>query len=292
MYCEFCGKEIGNDLYCEYCGKKQSFNDNCFKPKIKLPKKKRDVLIIAGLLLILIITIVFIKNKSINNIPNQLPEENEKRLIENSKAVVNIICDKGGGSGVLLTEDGLVLTNHHVVFGEEYCLVSLANTETGAPEEIYIAQPSIVDELGELYDIAFLDIIDVFIDEDGTKFGEYPKTFQIFESPSECENYIPKLGDFVRVYGYPVTSGGLNLTVTDGIISSFSEYGEILSTAQIDSGNSGGLAVNKDGCYLGIPSAVISGNYQNLGVIIPPSIISEFADAYETQVSNIEDNIQ
>ncbi|MFA7676260.1 MAG: trypsin-like peptidase domain-containing protein, partial [Candidatus Shapirobacteria bacterium] len=89
-------------------------------------------------------------------------------------------------------------------------------------------------------------------------------------------NYSPSLGENVIIYGYPVTSGGYNLTITDGIISSLNDDGTILTSAKIDSGNSGGLAVNQNGCFVGVPSAVVNGDYQNLGVIIPQILIDEF----------------
>ncbi len=176
----------------------------------------------------------------------------------------------------MILEDGTLVTNNHVVSGSKLCFVTIPDSETGAPVEIYEAKPLVVTDLSEQYDIAMLSIDSVYTDSDGKVWGIYPKTFSTFLNPESCKNKTPKLGDDVRIYGYPVTSGGYNLTVTDGVISSFSSDGNILTSAKIDSGNSGGLAVDQDNCLLGIPSAVLTGNYENLGVIIPVNVISEF----------------
>jgi len=192
-------------------------------------------------------------------------------------SVVNIFCDnENGGSGTIMLKDGSIVTNNHVISGSKLCLVTVPDSNTGAPAEIYEAEPLVVPELSEQYDIAMLSVTSAYKDSDGKVWGVYPRTFSTFLNSEDCKNKTPKLGDDVRIYGYPVTSGGYNLTITDGVISSFSGDGNILTSAKIDSGNSGGLAVDQDNCLLGIPSAVLTGNYENLGVIIPVNIISEF----------------
>ena len=76
-------------------------------------------------------------------------------------------------------------------------------------------------------------------------------------------------GDNVIVLGYPDYAGQFtNPTATEGIISGYaSPY--YTTSAQIESGNSGGVAIDPDkDCYIGIPSAVKIGNYANLGRIL------------------------
>ena len=158
----------------------------------------------------------------------------------------------------------------------------MPNPTTGAPVSIYESKPVIVPTLSREYDIAMLEIDGSYTDSDGTTWGDYPTIFPAF-NPPDCGNQQSQLGDSIKIYGYPVTSGGYNLTVTEGIISSFSDDGDILTSAKIDSGNSGGLAIDKNGCFIGIPSAVISGDYQNLGVIIPPNIIEKFLNDAQNQ---------
>jgi hypothetical protein len=218
-----------------------------------------------------------------------------------TQSVVNVLCssingkDNSGGSGTLITTDGSVITNSHVIPQNEKellttqkgCLVILPNSQNGQPEEVYWARPVVIPGVSDNYDLAYLRIYDVYVDDDGKKHGTFPRTFQsIF---SEKQNYDEicrlnsnaKLGDPVRIYGYPQTSGGFNLTITDGIISTVASEGVILTSAKVDAGNSGGLAVDKKGCMVGIPTAVTQGKYQNLGVITATSRVLEFSDAVE-----------
>ena len=82
-----------------------------------------------------------------------------------------------------------------------------------------------------------------------------------------------KTGDSVVILGYPDYAGQFTEpTATQGIISGYaSPY--YTTSAQIESGNSGGVAIdiNKD-CYIGIPSAVEIGNYANLGRILNANV--------------------
>ena len=154
-------------------------------------------------------------------------------------------------------------------------MVILPDSQTGQPEEIYLADPFVLPEISDTYDLAVLVIYDNYIDEEGTIYGSYPREFPSFEENESCSIGEFKLGESIRIFGYPEVSGGMSLTITEGVISSFTE-GYILTSAKIDSGNSGGLAVSEEGCSVGIPSAVNVGTYQNLGVIIPNSVIDEF----------------
>ncbi|MDO8664474.1 MAG: serine protease, partial [Candidatus Liptonbacteria bacterium] len=79
-----------------------------------------------------------------------------------------------------------------------------------------------------------------------------------------------KIGHRVTVFGYP-SFGGDSLTVTDGIVSGieYTAYGAIYKTsAKIDKGNSGGLAIdNNSKCGIGIPTWATSGAFDGLGYI-------------------------
>ena len=66
------------------------------------------------------------------------------------------------------------------------------------------------------------------------------------------------IGDHISVLGYPGI-GGESLTVTDGIVSGFEfRSGEryVKTSAKIDQGNSGGIAIMDSGCVVGIPTYV------------------------------------
>lgn len=278
MFCKNCGHQIEEGKkFCKDCGTAVG-HSNSTTPTIAATASNtitsafkwirhlnKSWIIGIGVVALIILAFVFYPKNSISNQSNQ-------------QSVVDVLCDTGyGGSGTIFTADGTVLTNNHVIAGAKVCEVTIPDPSTGGVSEIYEAAPVIVSTLSEKYDVATLKIDGAYTDKNGKTWGTYPTTFQSFILPSKCDPSSPsKLGDSVRIYGYPVTSGGYNLTITDGVISSFADDGSILTSAQIDSGNSGGLAIDQNGCWLGIPSAVVSGKYQNLGVIIPGDIVEKY----------------
>ncbi|MCK4473658.1 trypsin-like peptidase domain-containing protein [Candidatus Parcubacteria bacterium] len=113
--------------------------------------------------------------------------------------------------------------------------------------------------------------------EEGKAYGEYPKKFPMYANKKQCSDDDIKLGEPVRVYGYPAITGGYALTITDGVVSSLLiDEGLIITSAKISYGNSGGLAVDQNGCMIGIPSMIIGDENESFGVIISNDIINEF----------------
>lgn len=280
MHCINCGKEIEDQSeFCIFCGNKLINNKSSNSIKIdersKVNSNKVGKILLVISLLMIVGTIAITNLLRITTENSASKELEAKKEIDNTRAVVQILCDKSAGSGTMMTEEGMILTNYHVVEDEEYCVVTIPNTTTGEPEEIYYASVITIPDLSKLYDIATLEIDSVYTDEEGKTWGAYPNKFTSFQRLESCSDDPWKLGEPIKIFGYPATSHNYNLTVTEGIISNFSD-GYILTSAKIDSGNSGGLAINQEGCMLGIPSAVLEGDYQNLGVIIPSDIIIEF----------------
>ncbi len=73
------------------------------------------------------------------------------------------------------------------------------------------------------------------------------------------------------------------MTITDGVVSSLMpDEGLIFTSAKISHGNSGGLAVDKDGCRIGVPAMVNGDDYESLGIIISNDLIYEFIDHLQT----------
>ena len=310
MYCNNCGNEnLENSKFCQYCGKAMKTGSflhrltwkKIFKSKHLLWKIPLGIILSCVLACILLYAFSSSFRAGFNNgykgnntnSSAQFANAHKKTYTNptnNSESVVNIACDNNeGGSGTIMTKDGLILTNNHVITGASTCLVSLPDPKTGTPTEIYTAQPLVVPNLSQLYDIAVVQVTGSYVDSNRKIWGVYPTTFPAYQSPNNCNKTSPQLGDSITIYGYPVTSGGSNLTITQGIISSFSDNGNILTSAQVDSGNSGGLAINsKTGCMVGIPSAVEQGNYQNLGVIIPTSVIADFIEKATTQKLSLQ----
>lgn len=150
---------------------------------------------------------------------------------------------QGQGSGVIVTTEGHVMTNHHVVAGQQKIQVTLHGGKT------YPAQL-----IGEdtLLDIAVLKIVsdEVFVP---LKLGDSTQV---------------KVGQIVLAVGNPF---GLGETVTQGIISakerSLSDNQRDLfqTDAAINPGNSGGPLVNLRGEIIGINVAIFSPDRQNPG---------------------------
>ena len=301
MFCKYCGKEnIEEARFCRYCGGKIK--------KEHSSKEKRSPLKIVVIILTIIFfggilaSIILVSLGEVRNVTRKAEEQkidfsmNQSQIIS---SVVNIYCestvseeDSRGGSGTIITEDGLILTNAHIIpqdeqylhTYEEGCLVVLSDPVMGYPEEMFWAHPIIIPGLSDYYDLAFMEIYAPYYDEEeGAFWGVYPRIFPVYEEPARCEGEYFQLGEPIRIYGYPeLVSGGVSLTITDGVISNFLEDGSIATSAKISPGNSGGLAVAQDGCMVGIPSMVISDEYERFGVIISTNLIFEFIEELES----------
>jgi len=159
----------------------------------------------------------------------------------------------GSGSGTALSADGLIVTNHHVIFDEtenkpldafEICITFDLKEE---PVCEFTARLIAHDK--DL-DIALLkmDSTDVFGNPvDGLKFM----------TPSSA---TPKEQDKVQIIGYPA-SGGETITVTQGQISGSETYNGhhyFKTDTDFDHGSSGGTAIDSNGNYIGIPTYIRS----------------------------------
>ncbi len=285
MFCIKCGNEIKeSSKYCTKCGS-EFLNDKKIKSKSKF-FAKRKLLYIFGGLFIVAISLYFL---------NSFFSTSNSNNYDVASSVVNIYCEGKddeeiiSGSGTIFSEDGLVLTNAHIIpesakddiyIDDTLCFVVLPDPVTGAPDEIYYAYPILDENLSDEYDLAFLQIHDVFYDEEeGLYYGEFPKKFPAYVDKKQCSSDSVKLGEPVKIYGYPAISGGYALTITDGVVSSLLvDEGLIITSAKISYGNSGGLAVDQNGCMIGIPSMVTGDENESLGVIISNDLINEFID--------------
>lgn len=238
-------------------------------------------------------------SESTSNIP-ETPIIERDTQEEIASSVVNIFCpststvrdeSSSGGSGIMLTEDGIVLTNSHIIpqnktnifVDETGCLVVLPDPITGQPSEVYLAHPIVIPGVSDEYDLAYMQIYDAYYDEEEKEYqGTYPKKFPAFDDTTRCKNEDIKLGESIRIFGYPAISGGYSLTITDGVVSSFPGKGLIITSAKISHGNSGGLAVDKNGCMLGVPSLVSSDDNESLGVIYSMELVNKFSSEVST----------
>ncbi len=207
-------------------------------------------------------------------------------------SVVKIVCEddvnRYYGSGTNVDPAGYILTNYHVVEGmpEDACMVGFSDPESGLVREAYWTK-IITDKDDETgHDLAYLAIERPVFDEEGNLYGYYDKvtnsSFPYFEHTDECLATATKLGDELRILGYPPLSGG-SLTITNGLVSSlYSQDGYIITSAKIVSGNSGGLAVDINGCYVGVPTAsYYEEGDEQLGEIIDAEFVFDFDLAIE-----------
>lgn len=297
MYCRNCGIEnVDAAKYCKACGAEMQDGNPAAIPGW-IRQYWKPIALISALLLLILFAYKSESPATNTNTPGQ--QSIDYNQAEIAASVVNIYCestspyiDGGGGSGTILDEDGTILTNSHVIpqdetylyTPEEGCLVILPDPITGQPDELYWAEPWSWPGLSDEYDIAFLVITEPYYDEDERVYrGSLNRVFPAFNDAGRCFGDI-ELGEPIRIFGYPAITGGYSLTVTDGVVSSFDlESGVIYTSAKISYGNSGGLAVDRRGCMLGIPTfiSVAEDNSESIGGILLWSKVEEFWDRLE-----------
>jgi Do/DeqQ family serine protease len=168
---------------------------------------------------------------------------------------------RASGSGVLITADGYIVTNNHVVNGADEINVTLTNKKT------YKAKVIGVD--------ASSDLAVIKVEETGLPYLVYGNSDDV------------KLGQWVLAIGYPLS---LDVTITAGIISAKNRSIDINSRqsdkplesflqtdAAVNQGNSGGALVNTAGELVGINSAIMSptGSYAGYSYAIPVNIVKK-----------------
>jgi serine protease Do len=164
------------------------------------------------------------------------------------------------GSGVIVSPEGLIITNNHVVEGAEKVDVILTDNRHYLAKVVGTDAPS---------DVAVLKID--ARDLPSLQLGDSNKV---------------EVGDVVLAVGNPL---GIGQTVTMGIISAkgrstsagSGNYEDFLQTdAAINEGNSGGALVNLNGEMIGIPSQIVSQTGGNIGIgfAIPSSMARNVMD--------------
>ncbi len=153
----------------------------------------------------------------------------------------------GSGSGVIVSPDGYILTNNHVVEEAEKVEVELSDRRVFTAKVVGTDQAS---------DVAVIKI-------EGSDFPALP-----FGDSNKAE-----VGDIVLAVGNPL---GVGQTVTMGILSAkgrrTSRVGDgsienfLQTDASINRGNSGGALVNLQGELIGIPSQILSATGGSIGI--------------------------
>jgi serine protease Do len=167
---------------------------------------------------------------------------------------------EGFGSGVIISDDGLVITNHHVAGDADRIEVKLADGRTLPATRVGTDMKT---------DLCLLRIVGDNLPS--ASFGDSDKL---------------KVGQWALAIGNPF---GLDNTVTLGIISARGRHGFmgdrgyedfIQTDAAINTGNSGGPLVNIDGEIIGINTVIISPSGGNIGVgfAIPSDLVKLIKD--------------
>jgi hypothetical protein len=293
MFCTNCGNNLdGKTKFCTKCGQENK--------KLNWFAKHKKGLLITGGIIILLIIVGNIDSENSSNSTYQ-PTQNYADATPNkdkiASIVVNILCTdgtdngSGGGSGTIMESSGLILTNAHIIphyetenISDVGCIITLPDIQ-GKVKEIYYGQPIMIPDLSIEYDLAFVNITEAYTDDDGVVWATYPKTFDSLID-TICENDDVKLGEPVRVFGYPaISGGGYYLTVTDGIVSSLPDDGTIVTSAKIAHGNSGGIATDQNGCFIGVPSMFQGDDAESLGILISNNIVVEFMNKAQTYLN-------
>jgi len=165
------------------------------------------------------------------------------------------------GTGMIVTQDGYVLTNKHVIEGANKIQVVLDDGTTYDNVEIVTTDP--------LNDVAFLKIKDVS-DLPTVKLGD-SKTITAGQQVIAIGN---ALGQFQNTITSGIISGtGRSITATGSDYSSSETLTDMIQTdAAINSGNSGGPLVNAAGEVIGINTAT-SADADGIGFAIPISSV-------------------
>jgi len=215
---------------------------------------------------------VHIKTKTLHTASNNLPKRNPfsdlfgidpDELFGNGNGMRSM-PEMASGSGVIISNDGYIVTNNHVVDGADELTVTLSNRKS-FKAKVVGADPA-------------SDLAVVKIDAQGLPFLLYGNSDEV------------KIGQWVLAVGYPLT---LETTVTAGIVSAKGRTLDInrrqsqtpvesfiQTDAAVNPGNSGGPLINTDGQLIGINSAIASptGSYAGYSFTIPVNIVKKIVN--------------
>lgn len=176
-------------------------------------------------------------------------------------SVVQVLMMSGGeaiahGSGTVISDDGLILTNAHVATPADLEIdglqIAVTDEAQRVPEPRYIAEVIASDQALDLA------VIRASATLDGGGYDGALVPIPIGDSDDV------NIGDDLLIFGYPGI-GGDTITFTRGLVSGFTgdtiigERAWIKTDATIAGGNSGGLAANERGELVGIPTIAAAG---------------------------------
>ena len=207
-------------------------------------------------------TAVYAANKILPSIVGIKVEYNVNSMISMFGRQSQTSTATASGSGIIISEDGYILTNNHIVStssSESYYEVSEATKVTVTlfnDEAEYEAKIVGMDDQ--------TDLAVIKIDKTGLSKAEFADSDNI------------KVGEFAMAVGNPL---GMQSSITCGVISAVNrevtdsdgkKFTLIQTDAAINSGNSGGALVNSEGKVVGINTLKLSGTgIEGMGFAIP-----------------------
>ena len=225
----------------------------------------------AALPTVVHITTVIGREQASNNLPRRsnpfqgiVPDDFFDDFFGGGGGQMRAIPQRASGSGVIVSQDGYIITNNHVIDGATEIKVGL-NNKTSYTAKVVGADPS--------SDLAVLKI-----EAKNLPFLLYGNSDAV------------QVGQWALAIGYPLN---LETTVTAGIISAkgrtlglnsrksnvpIESY--IQTDAAVNQGNSGGALVNLNGELIGINSAIASptGSYAGYSYAIPVNIVKKIVN--------------
>lgn len=180
------------------------------------------------------------------------------------------------GSGVIISKDGYILTNNHVVSSSDSSYYYEVSEATKVTVSLYGSEKEYEAKIIGTDEQTDLAIIKIEADN---------------LTPAELgDSSAIKVGEFVLAIGNPL---GLDTSVTSGIISALDRdvainegttYHVIQTDCAINSGNSGGALVNSNGQVIGINTLKLAGTgIEGVGFAIP---INDTIDVYEQLINH------
>ncbi len=192
------------------------------------------------------------------------------------------------GSGTIVSDDGLILTNAHVAYpvapGLAVLYVSLRLAQEGPPDVLVVAinetedQPPIPRYLAELRKVdGYLDvaILEITSNLDGSPVAKSDLHLTVIPLGDSDSLHAD---DEVRVFGFP-GAGGNTITVTQGRVSGFTPdpkipgRGWIKTDALVTPGNSGGLAADANANLIGVPTRAPAADQGGLSQVRPINLV-------------------
>ena len=213
-------------------------------------------------------------------------EDNPSTSLKALQSTVMVALPDCGymGSGTIISKLGFIMTNEHVISDDgtncnDYIVILISESGDTDPIPKYLAK--IVTENVQL-DVAILEITGTY---DGSSL---PRSF---ENMCIGDSETIALGDELLIWGYPdvrvdsFDSLG-RIDLSQGFVSGFdaetnlSEKAWVSLSSNISSGNSGGGAYNSKNELVGVPTAVLEGNFSSRGLLRPINLILRYFDSF------------